>query len=695
MTMPLGLGSCAMLKEGYGDFLVGVHYAVVTWTDTDWLVVEIDHEHPARARNLRTLSKSLWTCLHAEGKGYVVPLPEIPRFSLPDEALQEADGQRYKKWKKQLIAYRNDRLRQLQPLIEAAADILSAANIPKRCNEIARSHKLNVTRARALFFTLAAYGFDENALLPGFFRIGKNRSGLIKDLFDEPDGSPAPRRPKSVPEKSPPARTRGRRVKDATITPQGWDFQSWWTRGIKRGWKKHMRPGRDYREAWIETLRTQFHCVHDKQSGRIFHPRGGNYPSEHQFANAVIAWIGPEKWRSAKFGEQTIRNQAGRSLHKAVQFSINLLEELHWDVQLLKELPADPLDPTQPGMAIVRAQVSDVRCGGVVGTGYSYANESQQAYLMALFAMAIDKETFAGYWGVDDITNSEWPAVGVPRGGPFRGDRGPSIARPIRHIVSDVLRTGQEWAASYDPVGKAMAEANHWRDTHIDGKPRTPTVFRSATEIIRDDLRKTRTQFHTSLKLDRLEHDQALRGVIPTASGLWHDLVNRGLYAGQQISFDKIARLTLIQVDVSITDEGVLYGPERYLSPELEKTGLLEQAKGNAIPAKGFVLAMCVGRLWLDYGGQLLELEAVPITFNTLGAAYTLTRTDALAVVEARKAARSRVKQLHDGYTLADSEARARDSQRTANDLATMGTQPSSGPAETHKTLTKLLRRRA
>lgn len=614
MTALSGIGSCFIFSHGFGDFCARRNYAIVAIQELEFILVEIDLQHPNIARYVRRLKRSLYSELYQAGELSIEPLPPIPIKRISD--IERDDFP----WADQVTA----RLKKLQPLIEAQDVILSAIDPAKKCNELAAAAGLNITRTREQFFWLAAYSFEPSALLPAYWNSGF-RSHTIDKM-------------KQIGQ-----RKRGPKVKNANVTPPGWAFDyDNWPEKIMSGWKAFARPSVLYQKVYTLTLEHKFKCICDKsrQPAMFIQPNGESFPSRRQFSNFVIGKIGIAAWKEAKYGAQTIRNRNTSSANTVGEHLINLLEEVQWDAQVLEETPGDVRDPTQPGKPLIRVVATCGTCGGPCGVGYDYGSESTWGYLMALLCMAMKKSEFGALFGVE-ISDDDWPAFGVMAA--IRGDRGPAIGRPVTEIVGSVLRISQEWAASYDPIGKPVAEAGHYKTLTIEGKPKRQTTFRSPMEIIRDDLRMTEAKFRSANMSHRLDPDQARRLSVGTPRTIWKDLVSRGLYAGQIIPYEKLIPLTLPSHEGSIREDGIRLGGLRYLSPELRTTGLLEQARGSAIPTIVYAMNMATKHIWMPLHGSIIRLTAVPVRLNAMDISHSLTLEESMfyqeRMVESRRVA--------------------------------------------------------
>lgn len=616
MNLRPAIGTGLKFSEGFGEFLAGRLYAIVALRIEQFLLVEVDLMNIPAARQLRFLDQATYQSLEAQGHVAVYDLPLIPRSkSIPssETSTQSSEHPTRISWAKEL-----------RPMVEAATEIFSASCPVRKFNAMARAANLHISRARERFFLLAAYGFDDECLAPADWKKGR-----LSFSTSPPDTIPI---------------KRGRPVKDPSITFVGWANDPAWEKPMLKGWHEHAQPGKTYASVYVNTLRTEFGCLSDKSSrpARIYHPQGKTYPTRWQFQTFIIKTLGEEAWLVAKYGEQTIRNRAGVSVDKVSQYLINLLEEVQWDAQILAERPGDLLDPSQPGKPIIRVVAICATCGGPVGVGYDYGAESQWAYLMALLCMAMKKSEFGALFGVD-ISDEDWPAIGVMLA--IRGDRGPAIGRKVSDIVGEVLKIWQEWAASYDPVGKANAESGHYKTIKLEGAPRTPQTYRTPMEIIRDDLRKTVAKFRSADMSHRLDPEQGKRLIAGTPLTIWNDLAKRSLYAGQHVPLHKLIRLTVPRHPVSIRNDGVYLGGVRYLSPELIQSGILERARGQAIAAHVYALHMAIRCIWLDLNGELLPLTGVPVRINAMDATHSMTLEESMLYLEQINRSRRAVEQ--------------------------------------------------
>lgn len=661
MNLPLGIGTCIVFENGYGDLCAKRSYAVLAIQAEKIILTEIDPKHPRLARYVRQLDRPAAVGLINEGLAKIVPLPIVNAIEKKKIASGVTDLHQ-NPWIKA-------RLEKLEPLITARLEILSSTDPAKKCNDFARKAGLNVTRARTLFFWLAAYSFDTDSLLPAHWNSGV---------------------PSKKSSKGSATTKRGPKPKNPETTPPGWPFDhNTWPEKIDLGWGKYAKAGRTYSSVFLDILLYEFGCRVDKESSpaRIYHPKGNSYPTFRQFSNFVIGKIGKQRWKESKYGTQTIRNTSTSSANTVSEHLVNLLEEVQWDAQQLDELPGDVRDPTQPGRPLIRVVATCGTCGGPVGVGYDYGSESKWGYLMVLLCMAMRKSEFAALFGVD-VSDDDWPAIGLMAG--VRGDRGPSIGRPVADVVAAVLRISQEWAGSFDPVGKPVAEAGHYKTIHVEGKPQLVSKFRSPIEIIRDDIRKTVAKFRSAPMAHKLDPDQSRRIKMSTPRTLWNDLMARGLYAGQIVSYEKLLQDVVPKHCASIREDGVHLGGLRYLSDELRQSGLLERARAGAIDAEVYAINCAAKYCWIQLNGSLIRLIAVPVRINSRDITHDLTLEESFFYLERMAESRRLAEQEAQALAMYNEIEREKDSKVMAAARSSFPKHSSSGRAETtqqHRTI--------
>jgi hypothetical protein len=670
MSIPLSIGTCAVFTTGFADFLVSVPYAVVAAPASGYWVLPLDSRNRTPSRFLKFLDIGKWRELEDLGIAHAEVPPILPMLAWTDAAIGAYDKRRRKEPKRTSLSVRNGRLAQLAPLYEQRARILESDDPVAMCNEVARHAGLNVTRVAQMFFHWAAYQFEPNALLP--------KSCVHPSV------------------QAPKTKKRGPRVKDSTVTAVGWPFdhENWPTK-IMAGWDSADKLGKTYMSVYLDTLRKRFDCeveLVDNLPMRIVAPKDGTYPSYSQWAHFVKKKIGVRAWKVTKRGEKTVYNHARVCASPPSSSKVtNVLQDCEWDGQEIDEPPADLRDPTKHGSKIIRVRVTCKGIHGPVGLGYDYLGESSWAYLMALLSMIMDKAIFCALFGFD-LRPGEW----LIKGAPLRilGDRGPAIATPVRELVAQVLKLAQVWAASHAPRGKPYAEGHNKKTTKVEGNERHRSTYRSAGSIIRDDIRDQVTEFMSGDRSKYLTLDQLQRKVPGTPAGLCADLMSHGLYAGRQYSFEQIARHTMVAQAVSITGDGTYLGGLRYLSPELEETGLLEQAVGNAIPGVAYFLRMAVKRIWLDHAGTLIPLEAVPVRFGAWETQHFLTLPESLVYAELMAGNRRAVEQQAMARQMDDAVNREKDERRDAEALRAVGIEPAPSRRATVNQLDQVFRKR-
>lgn len=655
------IGDAICFIRGFQDFLCDRPYAVVAVHSQKYILVETDDRDYMVSRNVRSLLRDKFIELHRAGTLQVASIRPLKRPSRRVSGKSETGN---------LSPEATARRTKLSGLYEKRLEILSAPKPADVCNEIARSARLNQTFTRALFFRWAAYGFDDIALEPTY---GKRKS---KDTQCSTKRKPGPK------------------VADSSITPEGWPYDPAWEPKMLAGWKKYAVAPTTRHQIHSRTLVHMFGCTVDtsKKPTQIFHSEGVSFPNEQQFTRFIKRKLGKSAYNSGLHGAQTIRNHPTSSPETVQQYVTNLLQEVHWDAQVLAERPGDLLDTSRPGKPIIRVVATCTACGGDVGVGYDYGGESRWAYLMALLSLCMPKSEFGDLFGVE-ILDEHWPAIGVMM--KVRGDRGPAIARQVTEVVSDVLNVWQQWCASYDPIGKAVAEAAHYKQPIPEGAPQVNHVYRTPLEIIRDDLRKTEKRFRSADMSHRIESlNQAKRIGAGTPLTIWQDLKRRGLYVGQMFPLEKIIPLTVPRHEVTIRGDGVHLGAQRFLSQQLKDSQLLDSAEGCAIKGYAYALHMVTKHIWLEYDGSLMQLTAVPVRLNAMEAVHSMTLEESFAFEKLLHRSRRESEQLRKALEVRNEIEASIDRKAIATFQADIAAAKSSSTKETVKQHERILKRK-
>ena len=131
MSHPLSIGSCLVFPSGYGDCLAGRLYAVVAIQLNQYVLVELDHRRPSRARNVRLFPQVRYLSLSQEGLVQVIPMPQIPTSETFGITTKKSDRP-------------SARLERLRPLIEAKNEILASPGPSKsmRCQSFMRQARI-------------------------------------------------------------------------------------------------------------------------------------------------------------------------------------------------------------------------------------------------------------------------------------------------------------------------------------------------------------------------------------------------------------------------------------------------------------------------------------------------------------------------------------------------------------------------
>jgi len=262
---------------------------------------------------------------------------------------------------------------------------------------------------------------------------------------------------------------------------------------------------------------------------------------------------------------------------------------------------------TLPALCVVKARC--ILSGLELGIGFSLGSEVGSAYRMMLFSMAVPKDFFCMLWGIEGITNDDWPCEGMPQDIKF--DRGPGSS--LKLIEDSVKPVYSVMAPSYTPQSKATVESSHPREIHMQGAPAHFASQHTPVQLAKREIRALNVRNNTANMMDRMELDPALAHVPPSANALWKHYSGRFRNAATPMSIDDAARAFLTPIELKVTKTGAYLGDRWYYSDELKKCGLLQKlARGSqaSVNCRGYMLDVCLLHVFMELpNGQLLLLR--------------------------------------------------------------------------------------
>lgn len=484
---------------------------------------------------------------------------------------------------KTYLEYVHGRYSVIHDAICKREEILKSENPNRMLNGLAlqQNKKQNPSRFKLWFFAYTLFSDNVWVLMPEFSKIG----GWDREAWGQKNRF-------------------GRRDQDGA--PALFNADSEMKKKIRSGFRRYGGSHESRQKTYRKVLVEVFGCkaiIDEVGSEKFIHPNSVPFPSIDQF----------NYWVSKIFDEKDIREHVkgkyaakARSGH-AGKFSEGLssvYEKVEFDGYYLYE-KAVSLDGETgiPAFCVVKAVC--VLSGAILGVGFARGAESLEAYKMALFSMAINKDKFQSLFGYK--STQEWPCEGL--GPDVIADRGPGAALNIKfeHFSLSAL----ELTPSESGQSKATVESSHRRNKKV---PDDKGHFQSKLDYIRlakREIAKAIAHNHSSDASARLTPRMWQEEFAPTPHNIWSYFSLRGRTSARAITFENAVRNFLALRSVTIKRDGIYLEGFNYFSRELESAGLFDYvARNGSISANAYVMNMCVRHIWLEYRGVIYELSA-------------------------------------------------------------------------------------
>ena len=467
-----------------------------------------------------------------------------------------------------------DRLRAVRHAVRASREVMRGRNIERELNRQARKKRSNAPRFRVWW---AAYQiFGSPGLLPATDRCGH---------WDRKAGTSKLGRPSLVS-----GRAGFRRDHDMDAK-------------CVDGWRKHRTLGKPLEELYRATIRSEFRCTAMRDSNGKFSyysPSGDAYPTLDQFRSSLIEQVGLDAVRLAKLGREGLRSISA-PLGKFSENVSQINEVVEGDAYVLGDTPVGYDGSEQPPIVVVT-----LTCGLVgmpTGIGASPDGETSEAYRSALWFSAVGASVASRYFGLD-ISEEEWPSGGLPGRAIF--DRG---AGSVEEIGAE-LRC-RELSLSHSGQSKATTEASHPRKTRIEGKPVRRVSGLSPTALFQREVLRYASNANSDDASSRATPRTIADQVLNTPAAHWRYYQRELRDASSPISFAAATRKFLRRVSLPVDAQGVRFEILRYRgdSEGYEKLASRAQRAG-VFQVTAYVHPMCVRYIWVDFDGDLLELDA-------------------------------------------------------------------------------------
>ena len=479
------------------------------------------------------------------------------------------------------------RMNIIHEAINDADSILSAEDPTERIHAYARSCRppQNESRFRVWFLTYLCFGRNEWVLLPPFHRSGKwDRFDLIDKKLGRHSIAFGP--------------GHGYRLDEDTI------------KKLLDGYEKYSGPKKKMTQIYASMMLHVFKCRTLKSPigmRRYVQPEGLPFPSYRQFCYRVHKEYGIKSIQNTLYGEVRHRARCASSVGSFAEAVANLMERIEADGYYTEESPRGYIEGSSlPPLCVVCSR--DVLSGFVLGIGFSLEKERGTAYRMMLFCMAVPKDFFGKLFGIK-ISKEDWPSQGLP---PFLiVDRGPGAKRDLVEDIEKRLPI-RDMAPSWSGQSKATIESSHPRDTHIEGQPTYVKSTLTPIELAKKQIARLMRYNESANMQGRMQPDTEMTFVLPSPLGLWNYYDERFRNDAQPMSIDDAVRTFLTPVEVLVKKDGVWLFEQKYDSPELRATGILDAvARSSTTRIKAFVLDLCVRYIWVEIDRRILMLDAM------------------------------------------------------------------------------------
>ncbi|MDE2253614.1 MAG: hypothetical protein KGL42_05040 [Betaproteobacteria bacterium] len=370
-----------------------------------------------------------------------------------------------------------------------------------------------------------------------------------------------------------------------------------------------------------------------------FHPEGLPFPTYMQFWYAVQLEVGLEQVKKTKYGAAHMREKVTPSKGRFTHELAFLLEKIELDAYYVDERPRSVLDEREmEPLAVVR--IVCPTSGEIVGIGFSLGAETSEAYSMAMFSAVIPKSKFCQLFGITNILDEDWPALGLP--GYMVTDRGPGAANKVVQNLQQITPIRQI-APSYQGQSKASVESSHPRKTKILGAPTHRVSELDVIGMVRKEIYRANMDNHTSNIGDRLLGLKDGERVVATPHHAWSFLSSIGSTLAFPMEFDEAVRTFLTPVELVLSRDEMRLQRRVYDSPELRATGIYDAVGvGQSIKLQGYCLSLCVRHCWVEIDNKLIELTArLPLRVNAQRTYISLSdltaESEAYSVQQARQ----------------------------------------------------------
>lgn len=482
-----------------------------------------------------------------------------------------------------------DRLTKIAPLLSKKLEIVANEYPIRYIRDYAANHKLHPQRLRLWFLSYEIFG-NAAVLLPRTVHNGR------WDRDRDENGLPY-----------------GRKIsvfgcKTRRLTKQDHDF-------IEKGFREFREECKYLVSIYRRTLLAYFDCEAKEirpGSWRLESRSGKPIPSQSQFESHLCNAVGRTAIRKARIGEHKYRRSIARQLGKFTEDVSELMEKLELDAYCVSARPAGYLDGT-PLLAVWVVVIRDVASGMIVGIGFSYGGEKEEAYRAALFSAACPKKIFCKMFGLD-IRSEDWPSIGLSDR--IITDRGPGSKRAPLAIgdLSDeiLLDYGiHELTPSGFGQSKAIVEASNPRQPLFEGAELGEFSKLSLLGLAQEAINRVITFNHQSDASGHMTPEMHDDRVMQTPRGVWDWMTTRGRNAARTIPTTNAIKALLRKIKISVDKSGFEFQKQRYVT-DSEIANKYQEAPASKRKRylDGYLLPFCVKQIWVEIGGKPIQLDA-------------------------------------------------------------------------------------
>ncbi|HHF0814909.1 TPA: transposase [Pseudomonas aeruginosa] len=476
----------------------------------------------------------------------------------------------------------DDRYMAIKELDDRLEEILASDNPNSIIVAHAKAHAQNSTRLKFWFYSYIAFGRQVRALLPVYHRIGHwDREAKAR----------------TAKKYGRPSRVNGRN--------SGFNVTSDMKEKILAGFKKHKGEDKTLNQIWRATLVSHFKCKSSGKDKGFVSPTGEPFPSENQFRDVLFKFSDREELNRDLMGKNLARSKSGsKGSFSAKLLNVNQRVELDGYNPGMKVSGLEE-NSAQKAFCWVRA-VCGVS-GAILGIGFAKANETLEAYKMCLFSMAVRKVKFCSLFGIS-IEDYEWPCYGLPSD--IVVDRGPGATLPSFAKIKWLKAL--EIPPSYSGQSKATVESSHPRSKESQGQPKHFQADFNFVDMAKHAIFQVLKDNLLSDASARMEGELIEARVEPNPAAVWAYYSKRGRDSGREMPFEEAAREFLSPQPATIGRDAVYFLHRKYISKTLVESGAFDRAaRRGKIPVKAYVLNACLRHIWIEYEGELLELDVV------------------------------------------------------------------------------------